>query len=126
MLQPLDPAHVLVVDDGCAMADLIVEDLRDRGYDAFARYSGREALDVLGSRRVDAIITDLRMPEVDGLTLLRASLRLDPSRPVIVMTGYGAMNTAMDAVGAGAYQYLVKPFTMETLLTALERALQRR
>ncbi len=108
------------------MADMIVDDLRDRGYEAFASYSGRDALDVLGSRRVDALITDLRMPEVDGLALMRASLRLDPSRPVIVMTAYGAMSTAMDAIGAGAYQYLVKPFTLEALLAVLERALGRR
>jgi DNA-binding NtrC family response regulator len=65
------------------------------------------------------------MPEVDGLSLLRASIELDPSRPVIVMTAYSAFDTAMEASGGGAFQYLMKPFRLDALARVLEQALKR-
>ena len=120
-----ETVHVLVVDDSVEMADMIADDLRARGYGATAASSGREALLILQTERVDALVTDLRMPEMDGLDLLRASKGLDPSRPVIVMTAYSTIDTAMEATGSGAFQYLMKPFRLDALARLLEQALKR-
>ena len=115
--------RVIVVDDRVEMAEMIAEALCDRGYEGMAVSSPREALRVLRTERVDAVVTDLRMPEIDGLMLLDASQRLDPSRPVIVMTAYGTLETAMESTGRGAFRYLTKPFRIEALVQVLERAL---
>lgn len=115
--------RILVVDDQPEMAEMLADSLSDRGYDAIATSSGRDALKKLSTQRFDALITDLRMPEVDGLALLRASRELDPSRPVIVMTAHGALDTAVEASGQGAYHYLSKPFRFEELARLIERAL---
>ncbi len=117
--------HVLVVDDQADMAALIADSLVDHGYVALAAYSGSEALEVLRTERVDAVITDLTMPRVDGLEVLRASQRLDPKRPVILMTGFGAIDSALQAFEVGAYQYILKPFRMDTLAAVLRKALAR-
>lgn len=117
-------ARVLVVDDRPEMAEMIAEDLCGRGYDGVALSSGQDALRILQTERVDALVTDVRMPDINGLALLRASLRLDPSRPVIVMTAYETLDNAMEANGEGAYKYLIKPFRLEELAQALERALR--
>lgn len=124
MTEP-DRPHVLVVDDQREMAAVIADALVDEGYTAFAASSGPEALEVLRNERVDAVVTDLTMPKVDGLQLLRESQRMDPSRPVILMTGFGAVDSALRAFEVGAYQYLLKPFRMETLAAVLRKALAR-
>lgn len=124
MNQP-DRPRVLVVDDQAEMAAVIADALVDQGYTAFAAYSGTEALHVLRSERVDVVVTDLTMPKVDGIDVLRMSQRLDPSRPVILMTGFGAIDSALQAFDVGAYQYLLKPFRMDTLAEVLRKALAR-
>lgn len=78
---------------------------------------------MLRAERFDAVVTDLRMPDVDGLTLLRASRQMDPSRPVILMTAYASLETALAASGGGAYHYLTKPFRLDTLVWLIERAI---
>ena len=126
MPMPGEGMRVLVVDDRSEMAEMIAEDLSDRGFDARAVTSGREALNLLRSEHIDALVTDLRMPEVDGLTLLRTSIELDPSRPVIMMTAYGSLETALEAVKGGTWQYLTKPFRVEVLARLLAASLSLR
>jgi two-component system response regulator HydG len=116
-------ARVLVVDDNLEMARAICEGLGDRGFDATAAGSGREASVLLAAERFDAVVTDLRMPKVDGLEVLAASRQLDPDRPVIVMTAYSAIDTAVDSIRRGAYHYLTKPFKQDELVIFLGRAL---
>ncbi len=119
-----DPKYrVLVVDDRVDMAEMLADGLCDQGYDAVAVSSGRDALARLENERVDALVTDLRMPDVDGLALLAASRKTAPGRPVIVMTAYGAIDTAIESIRQGAYHYLTKPFRQEELLIFLGRAL---
>ncbi len=115
--------NVLVVDDELEMAEMIADELRDRGYGVVALNSSVEALDFLKRENFDMLITDLRMPHVDGLSLLRASRKLDPSRPVIVITGHGAIDTALEAHRQGAFQYLTKPFSLVHLLDLMRAAL---
>jgi two-component system response regulator HydG len=112
-----------VVDDNLEMAGTIAEGLVDRGYDAVAVASGQEALARLRGEKVDALVTDLRMPKVDGLELLAESRKLDPERPVIVMTAYSAIDTAVESIRQGAYHYLTKPFKQDELVIFLQRAL---
>ena len=115
--------RVLVVDDRKEMGDTLADGLADRGYDAVALESGEAAIATLGNGRVDAIVTDLRMPRVDGLQLLAASRKQDPERPVIVMTAYGAIDSAVESIRQGAAHYLTKPFKLEELVLFLDRAL---
>jgi two-component system response regulator HydG len=118
--------RVLVVDDRSEMAEMIADDLCDRGYHAIALSSSREALHRLASEHFDALVTDVGMPEVSGLSLLRASIKLDPSRPVIVMTAYSSLETAIEATGNGAYHYLPKPFRLDVLYRLIKQALELR
>ncbi len=122
---PSKRSRILVVDDNLEMATTIADGLADRGYDAVPVASGTEAIERLSSTsdRFDAIVTDLRMPKVDGLELLAASRRLDPDRPVIVMTAYSAIDTAVESIRQGAYHYLTKPFKQDELAIFLGRAL---
>lgn len=117
--------RVLVVDDRPEMAEMIADHLCDRGYEATATSSGEEALRVLRTCRVDVLVTDLRMPDVNGFDLLSASMDLDPSRTVILMTGYGGLDTALEATQRGAFQFLTKPFRLDALVRVLEQVEHR-
>ena len=117
--------RILVVDDNLEMARTVSEGLIDRGYDAVPIGSGRNAIDRLTAERFDVLVTDLRMPKVDGMELLAASRKLDPDRPVIVMTAYSAIDTAVESIRQGAYHYLTKPFKQDELVIFLERALDQ-
>jgi two-component system response regulator HydG len=99
--------RILVVDDKLEMAEMICDALCDRGYDGIAVASAQAALEVLRSQRVDALVTDLRMPDMDGFALLAASRDLDPTLPVVLMTAFGSIDTAGRAFDVGAYQYLM-------------------
>jgi two-component system response regulator HydG len=116
-------ARVLVVDDNLEMARTVADGLADLGYEAVAVGSGRAALDALAAQPLDAVVTDLRMPNVDGLEVLAASRRLDAERPVIVMTAFSAIDTAVESIRQGATHYLTKPFKQDELAIFLERAL---
>ena len=117
-------AHVLVVDDRVDMAEAIADVLSERGYTATALSSARFAIDRLRHDRVDAVVTELRLPDDGGLLVLDASRRLDPTRPVIIMTSDAAIDRALLASGHGAYQYLIKPFRIRVLERVLESALR--
>jgi two-component system response regulator HydG len=116
---------VLVVDDKLALAETLADGLGDRGYSARAVASGAEALVALRAGQVDLLVTDMRMPEVDGLALLDAARR-DAEVPVIVMTAYGAIDSAIESIRRGAYHYLTKPFKLDELVMFVERALAER
>jgi two-component system response regulator HydG len=115
--------RVLIVDDIIEMAKTLADGLSERGYDAVAAGGGRDAIDRLASETIDAVITDLRMPGVDGMAVLAASRAADPQRPVIVMTAYSALDSAIESIRQGAYHYLTKPFKLEELAIFLQRAL---
>ena len=116
--------RVLVVDDKLEMGQMLADGLRDDGYEAQAVGSGQEALDLLAREAFDALVTDLRMPGVDGLQLLRQSKASAPDRVVIVMTAFGAMDSAIESIRQGAYHYLTKPFRADELTLFLGRALE--
>jgi two-component system response regulator HydG len=115
--------RVLVVDDQRDLAETLADGLRERGYDAIACDSSSDAAKRIATDSFDALVTDLRMPSVDGMALLAISRQAAPERPVIVMTAYGAIETAVDAIRQGAFHYLTKPFALEELALFLGRAL---
>ena len=116
-------ARILIADDNLEMARSVADGLRDRGYDVAAVGSGREALELLSREAFDALVTDLRMPEIDGLTLIARWRGLDPDRPVIAMTASSAVDLALESLREGAYHYVTKPFKQEELAIFLGRAL---
>jgi two-component system response regulator HydG len=117
-------ARILVVDDKLPMAETLADGLVDRGFAARAVGSGREALAALGE--IDVLVTDLRMPEIDGLSLLERARAQAPDVPVIVMTAYGAIDSAVESIRKGAFHYLTKPFKLDELIVFVERALADR
>ena len=117
-------ARVLVVDDNPEMARMIADALNDAGHDGIAASSGTHALEQLQAGGIDALVTDLRMPDVDGMQLLAASKRLLPERPVLVMTAYSAVDTAVESIRRGASHYVTKPFKLDELLLFLARSLE--
>jgi two-component system response regulator HydG len=116
-------ARVLVVDDQPDMADAVSEALRERDYDVVASTSGREAARLLTDQSFDALVTDLRMPDKDGLALVAHARKYAPDCQIIVMTAFSAVDTAVESIRQGAYHYLTKPFKMTELALFLERAL---
>jgi two-component system response regulator HydG len=119
-------ARVLVVDDNIEMARMLCDELHDRGYDAFPMTTTSDALRALESEVIDAVVTDLRLPDGDGLQILASSKRGQPDRPVLVMTAYGAVDSAVESIRKGAHHYLTKPFDAGELALFLDRALDDR
>ena len=116
---------VLIVDDEEAMRHLLSVVLRDHGYEVRAVSNGEEALRELAARDYDLVLSDVRMPRMDGLQLLAAIQREHPDLTVIVMSAYGTHDTAVEAMKAGAYDYVSKPFRPDEVLLVLQKAEER-
>jgi two-component system response regulator HydG len=119
------PSHrVLIVDDELEMARTLCDGLADHGFDAVAASSGRAALALLSEQRFDALVTDLRMSEMDGISLMAQARKLAPERPTLIMTAHGAVDSAIESIRQGAYHYLTKPFKLDELVIFLRRAIE--
>jgi two-component system response regulator AtoC len=117
--------NVLVVDDDASMRHLLTVILQDHGYEARAVASGEDALKELAARDFDLVLTDVRMPRMDGIALLREVQRLQPDVTVIVMSAYGSHDTAIEAMKAGAYDFVSKPFRPDEVVLVLRKAEER-
>jgi two-component system response regulator AtoC len=117
--------NVLVVDDEESMRHLLTVILADRGYEVRAVSNGEDALRELSSRDYDLVVSDVRMPRMDGLVLLRRALELHPDLTFIVMSAYGTHDTAIEAMKAGAYDYVSKPFKPDEVVLVLRKAEER-
>lgn len=116
-------ARVLVVDDKREMASALADELREQGFDARALTDAAAALREVERGAHDALVTDLRMPVHDGFELLAASRAAAPEAPVVIMTAFSAIESAVDAIRRGAYHYLTKPFGVAELALFLQRGL---
>jgi len=125
MLFSKKEARILVVDDDKALADNLVEYLSRLGYQASPAYGGREALTKFEQGDFQLVITDLKMPEMDGMELLDAVTGVDSRVVVMVITGYGSIESAVEAIKKGAYDFIPKPFKMDELEVIVKRALER-
>ena len=121
-----DNGTLLVVEDDEEMRLFLQEELRERGYTVIGAARGPEALERLGGGSVDAVITDLKMPEMQGDELLAQLRARDRDLPVVMITAFGSIDSAVEAIKAGAYHYLAKPFRIEQLLATVENALREK
>jgi len=118
-------ARVLVVDDDRELTDGLVESLSNLGYSAAAAYNGKKGLSKFENGAFQLIITDLKMPDMDGMELLKAVKAQDQQAVVIVITGYGTIESAVKAIKNGAYDFITKPVKMQELEVIIDRALER-
>jgi len=118
--------RVLIVDDQRNMRTTTALVLRQAGYDVAEAESGEAALSRLLAEPFDVVLTDLKMAPLDGLAVLRGALEISPTTQVIVMTGYGTVESAVAAMQQGAHDYVSKPFKEEELLVRVQRALEKR
>jgi len=117
---------ILVVDDEVELKNILVESLTSQGYETSGLASGEKALAALRTEPFDVVLTDMMMPGMDGITLVQEGLQIDPHLVCIVMTGQGTIQTAVDSMKVGAFDYVLKPFRLQTLLPLITRAMNVR
>jgi DNA-binding NtrC family response regulator len=120
------PATILLVEDDDAMRDLLAEELGDAGFIVRSAPGGHLGLEMARAEPVDLIVTDLRMPDLDGFDLIRDAAALPNAPHIIMITAFGTIETAIRAVKLGAYDYITKPFEIEELLLVVDKALSER
>lgn len=118
--------NVLVVDDEVDVVGVLQSFLEEKGYSVSGTYSAFKAVELMRTRQFDLLIADLGMPGMSGIDLLKIGLRKDPDLVGIIMTGYGSIESAVEAMRAGAFDYILKPFRFEMLLPILARAMRVR
>jgi len=116
--------RILIVDDDQPMCELLETRLKKRGFDASFCTAAESALETIENRDFDAVVTDLNMPGMSGIELIERLSQNRPSLPVIVITSFGSMETAVAALRVGAYDFITKPFEVEVLVHAVNRAIQ--
>ncbi len=119
-------AKILVVDDEANVLFTVEAILRQEGYEVEAVDRGAKAIAAISRRNFDVVLTDLKMPEVDGLAVLAEVRKRSPNTVTLVMTGYGSVDSALEAIQLGAYEYLLKPTEVPELLQAVRRSLERK
>jgi two-component system response regulator RegA len=112
---------ILVVDDDAVFRERLVQALRERGYDVRASADAATALELARDDSPEMAVVDLRMPGASGLELVRDLRRIDPATKIVVLTGYGSIATAIDAMRLGVTHYLPKPATVDEVLLAFRR-----
>ncbi|HUU33628.1 MAG TPA: response regulator, partial [Vicinamibacterales bacterium] len=117
---------VLVIDDEEIMREILETLLTREGYQVRLASSGRAGLDLARSTPFDAVIVDVMMPEMDGLQVLDALRNFDDEMPVIMITAFASMETAVSAMRKGAFDYITKPFKNDEVLVVLKNAIERR
>ena len=115
---------ILVVDDDANMRKILCHHLSQAGYVTVSASDGQEGAAVLAANAVDLLLTDVRMPRTGGMELLKEARELNPDLPVLVMTAYGTIQDAVEAMREGAFDYLTKPVDRDTLLRTIQKALQ--
>ena len=115
---------ILVVEDKESMAQMLKDTLESEGYEVISAKTGTEGLKYLRESGIDLVLTDLKLPEKDGIEILRTSKEENQLIPVIVMTAFGSVETAVQAMKEGAFDFITKPFDIDHLLMLIKRALE--
>jgi DNA-binding NtrC family response regulator len=119
------PERILVVDDEPNMLRLLKTIIMDKtGYEVTTTNNPLEVSKLLQEDHYDLVITDLKMPLVDGIDLIEIIKKIEATLPIIVITAYGTVETAEEAIQKGAYDFITKPFRKETILITIKRALE--
>src|SRR5271169_1928852 len=117
---------ILVIDDDSEVRNVFSKFLKDEGFSVTAASGGREALSILAREIPDIILLDLRMPDMDGISVLKEIKETDPELPVIMITAHGDVSVAVEAIKRGAYDFLCKPPDFDHLVLVINRAVQKR
>ncbi|MCX7991197.1 MAG: sigma-54 dependent transcriptional regulator [Proteobacteria bacterium] len=116
---------ILVVDDEKKQRDILKLILEKEGYETFCSPSAEEALKIYKENDFDAVITDLKLPKMDGIEFMEEILLISPDTSIIIITGHGTIDSAVSAIKRGAFDYITKPFEKEQLLSILKKAVER-
>ncbi len=119
----MEKGRVLVIDDEAIVRVSCQRVLEPAGYEVVLTSRGDEAIELLEKERFDLVLTDLKMPDMDGLEVLKVIKERWPDIQVVIITGYGTISTAVQAIKKGAYEYIEKPFTPEDILDVVTKAL---
>jgi DNA-binding NtrC family response regulator len=119
-------ARILIIDDEVSQVEAVCDCLRMKGYATTGYSSAKRAMAEISAGQFDLVLTDLSMPEMDGITLLRALLNIDDTLCGVVMTGHGSIDTAVTAMQVGAVNYIQKPFKLSAILAVVAQALAAR
>jgi len=122
--QPVPPS-ILVMEDEMSVAKGLEIVLNEEGYAVDLAMTGRDALDRFSQKEFDLLVADLRLPDIDGLDVIRHVKSRRPETGVVVITGYASVSSAVDAIRLGTYDYLPKPFTEDDIKAAVDGALKR-
>jgi DNA-binding NtrC family response regulator len=122
----MSTGKILVVDDEDIVRTSCSRTLSPEGYEVRLAKNGAEGLKMAREERFDLVLTDLKMPDMDGIEVLRIIKEEWPETAVIIVTGYQTVDTAVKAIKLGAYDYIEKPFTPDALITAVREALTNR
>jgi two-component system phosphate regulon sensor histidine kinase PhoR len=120
------PADILVVDDEKSIRDILTFVLEEEGHIVTAIADGSEAIDWVDKSGFDLAIVDVNLPGTGGIEVLRKIKRMNTETEVIIVSGYASLDTAVEAVRAGAYDYIIKPFTVQTIAEVVKRGLEKR
>ncbi|MFC1746687.1 sigma-54-dependent transcriptional regulator, partial [Candidatus Riflebacteria bacterium] len=118
------PGRILIIDDDQSMCEMLASDLKMRGFESFYKTKGTEGLSFARTTELDAILTDLNMPGLDGIQFCQQYSETHPDVPVILITAFGSLETAISAIRVGVYDFVTKPIQMARLALTLERAVQ--
>jgi putative nucleotidyltransferase with HDIG domain len=124
--EPVTKAKILIVDDEEAIREVVASLLEAQGYECAAVGNGRLAQEYLGKHQVDLVLSDMVMPEMDGMSLVEWLHKTDPDIPAIMVTAMHDLSTALEAIRRGAYDYILKPFEKDHLYLGVRRALEHR
>jgi two-component system NtrC family response regulator len=120
----MKPLSVLVIDDESVICDACELVLSEKGHAVTMSNTGRDGLNAIRQGRYDIVLLDMKLPDIDGMEILKTVQQEKPGLRIIVMTGYSSISNAVDAIKQGADNYLAKPFTEDELIEAVEKACQ--
>src|SRR5690242_4247524 len=118
---PMAKGSILVVDDERGLVDVLRWELQSCGYDVMGVNDGAKAIDAIANAELDVVISDVKMPGLSGLDVLRTCKELSPDTEVIITTGYAELETVVECVRGGAFDFIQKPFTLPAVVSTVER-----
>ena len=116
----------LVIDDDVATLEFMKFQLKDEGFDVTTAERGQRALDFVRETEFDIILTDLNLPDISGIEMVRRWKEISPETEIIMVTGFGSMEKAIEATKAGAFHYVEKPVEFEELMSLISKAIERK
>ena len=119
-------AHLLIVDDDTAMRQMLESLFREQGYEVSEASTANAALQLCRDTEYDVVLSDIKMPGKSGIELVGELRQVRPDTPVVLMTAFGSIDSAIESMRAGALDYITKPFEPEVVLLTVERAIERR